>query len=247
MKDFGPTNKKSRLLPPFATIVCFFLAFLVWTETIQAGGIEFLYYHPAGSTDDLHGRVWDVTVSNYKVAVYIKVAGGWWTKPTWAEPNTPIGSDKLWTCDITTAPTDSQATEFAAFLIPNGYTPPRGEGQSSLPGELYSYPYAQTTNLQSESSWIEYSYVPPYGSNADLEGVVWGVNPADYNVATYIQVGSWWTKPTGIVYISIRRDLARSDWKHDKLCRLQLVGQGIRLEGRAGTELLQWRFQRCVC
>lgn len=196
MKDFGPTNKKSRLLPPFVTIVCFFLAFPVWTETIQAGGIEFLYYHPAGSTDDLRGRVWDVTVSNYKVAVYIKVAGGWWTKPTWAEPNTPIGSDKLWTCDITTAPTDSQATEFAAFLIPNGYTPPRGEGQSSLPGELYSYPYAQTTNLQSESSWIEYSYVPPYGSNADLEGVVWGVNPADYNVATYIQVGSWWTKPT---------------------------------------------------
>jgi hypothetical protein len=196
MKDFGPTNKKSRLLPPFATIVCFFLAFPVWTETIQAGGIEFLYYHPAGSTDDLHGRVWDVVPNDYKVAVYIRVNGGWWTKPLWSNPLTSIGSDYRWTCDITTAPTDYLATNFIAFLVPNGYTPPQGSGQSTLPSELYSYPYEHSTDLKSNSAWIEYTYVPPKDSYADLEGMVSGVNPANYRVATYILVNSWWTKPT---------------------------------------------------
>ena len=44
---------------------------------------------------------------------------------------------------------------------------------------------------------IEFTYVPPYGSFANLKGQVWHVKPADYKVAVYIKVGSlgWWTKP----------------------------------------------------
>lgn len=40
-------------------------------------------------------------------------------------------------------------------------------------------------------------YVPPYGSSDELEVQVTGILPANYQLATYIQVfGSWWTKPT---------------------------------------------------
>jgi exo-beta-1,3-glucanase (GH17 family) len=42
---------------------------------------------------------------------------------------------------------------------------------------------------------IEFTYVPPYGSFANLKGKVTGVNPSDYKVAVYIYVGGWWTKP----------------------------------------------------
>jgi hypothetical protein len=48
------------------------------------------------------------------------------------------------------------------------------------------------------SPFIEFTYVPPYGSSYDLEGRVRNVNPADYKVAVYIFVegAGWWTKPT---------------------------------------------------
>jgi hypothetical protein len=42
---------------------------------------------------------------------------------------------------------------------------------------------------------IRFTYVPPYGSFDNLRGRVWCVNPADYKVAVYIYVSSWWTKP----------------------------------------------------
>ena len=47
-----------------------------------------------------------------------------------------------------------------------------------------------------ENAEILFTYVPPYGSYADLRGAVRNVNPADYAVAVYIQVsGRYWTKP----------------------------------------------------
>ena len=35
---------------------------------------------------DLTGRVHDVDYEDHRVAVYIRVGGGWWSKPTFAEP-----------------------------------------------------------------------------------------------------------------------------------------------------------------
>lgn len=42
---------------------------------------------------------------------------------------------------------------------------------------------------------IEYTFVPPYGTTAYLQGRVGCVVPADHKVAVYIYVGGWWTKP----------------------------------------------------
>lgn len=63
--------------------------------------IEFTYAPPYGSFQNLEGQVWHVKPSDYKVAVYIYVAG-WWTKPYWDRPLTTIQSDGSWICDITT-------------------------------------------------------------------------------------------------------------------------------------------------
>lgn len=107
--------------------------------------IEFTYVPPYGSFDNLEGQVWHVLPNEYKVAVYIKVTGGWWTKPYWNSPLTDIELDGTWVCDITTGGQDSQATEIAAFLVPNGYDPPGMSGGPTLPSELYSHPNVAVT------------------------------------------------------------------------------------------------------
>ncbi|MBI3248820.1 MAG: DUF1929 domain-containing protein [Deltaproteobacteria bacterium] len=98
--------------------------------------ISFTYVPPYGSFQDLQGQVDNVDSSAYKIAVFIRVRGGWWTKPYWDTPLTPIRPDGTWTCDITTGGVDQEATAIVAYLVPNGYNPPLMGGQSSLPAEL---------------------------------------------------------------------------------------------------------------
>lgn len=98
--------------------------------------IEFTYVPPCGSFENLKGKVLNVIPSDYKVAVYIRVDQGWWNKPTWANPLTPIQDDGSWICDITTGGNDQDATEIAAYCVKNGYNPPEMSGQCALPEEL---------------------------------------------------------------------------------------------------------------
>jgi hypothetical protein len=39
------------------------------------------------------------------------------------------------------------------------------------------------------------TYIPSFGTNEDLRGKVFGVDPNGYSVAVYIYVSGWWTKP----------------------------------------------------
>ena len=99
--------------------------------------IEFTYVPPYGSFENLQGQVRCVEPAEYKVAVYIFVVSGWWTKPYWASPLTTIRSGGSWTCDIATGGYDELATKIIAFLVPNGYGPPLMSGGQTLPSELY--------------------------------------------------------------------------------------------------------------
>lgn len=112
-----------------------------WSGTAIPGGpgnasIEFTFVPSYGSSDDLKGQVWHVRPADYKVAVYIKVGGGWWTKPMWNSPLTTIWPEGSWICDITTGGNDVYATAIAAYLVPNGYSPPSMSGGLTLPAEL---------------------------------------------------------------------------------------------------------------
>ena len=100
------------------------------------GGIEFTYVPPYRSFEDLQGQARCVETADYRVAVYIYVSG-WWIKPYWDSPLTPIESDGSWITDITTGGIDQLATKIAAFLVPNGYDPPLMSGGQTLPEELF--------------------------------------------------------------------------------------------------------------
>ena len=112
-----------------------------WTCGVMPGGsgtpsIQLTSTPPIGSYNQLHGQVWHVTPSDYYVAVYIHVLGGWWTKPTWASPRTLVNCDGTWVCSIVTGGVDEQADQIAAYLLPMSYDPPSLGGQESLPPEL---------------------------------------------------------------------------------------------------------------
>jgi hypothetical protein len=114
-----------------------------WTCKNNPGGpgtaaIEFTSVPPIGSFENLRGQVWHVAPGDNGVAVYIRVSGGWWTKPYFISPVTEINCDGTWTCDITTGGTDQLATDIAAFLIPLTYSPPLSASSASLPAELYT-------------------------------------------------------------------------------------------------------------
>jgi hypothetical protein len=70
------------------------------------------------------------------VAVYIRVAGVWWIKPTLAQPKTVILPDGTWVCDITTGGIDEQADAIAAFVLPRGTEVPVALGAAALPPAL---------------------------------------------------------------------------------------------------------------
>ncbi len=78
--------------------------------------------------------------ANYKIAVYILVGGGWWTKPYWASPWTEVKEDGNFSCLITTGGQDQLATKIAAFLVPKEYELPEEEllrsGEQTLPEKL---------------------------------------------------------------------------------------------------------------
>lgn len=114
----------------------------VWLEDLQEEpGIAIDGVSPYGDPDGyVWGHVVGIDPQNYSVAVYINARGGWWTKPYWDEPLTPINSDFTWDCDITTGGVDEEATEICAFLVPNDYAPPSMSGQSDLPLELFQFP-----------------------------------------------------------------------------------------------------------
>jgi hypothetical protein len=105
-------------------------------DTIPGGegepAIEFTSVPAKNSHENLKGRVYHVDPSVYRVAVYIEVSGGWWTKPYWDQPATWINCNGEWVCDITTGGNDASATRIAAYLIPAAYDPPLSRGGSSL-------------------------------------------------------------------------------------------------------------------
>ncbi|MEI7870382.1 MAG: glycoside hydrolase family 16 protein [Candidatus Methylumidiphilus sp.] len=107
--------------------------------------IEFTSIPAYGTSNALTGRVLNAAPDSYRVAVYIKVGSGWWTKPTFNAPLTSINTDGTFTVNITTGGSDQTATEIAAFLVPIGYSPTLMSGGSTLPSTLYFYPNISVT------------------------------------------------------------------------------------------------------
>jgi hypothetical protein len=98
--------------------------------------LEFTNVPAYGSSVNLTGIVRYVKTEHVRIAVYIRVHGGWWTKQYWDSPATPISPDGSFSVSITTGGQDEQANEIAAFVIPAEYYPPGVRGEAELPAEL---------------------------------------------------------------------------------------------------------------
>lgn len=96
-----------------------------------------------GSFLNLKGIASQADPESMGVAAYIRVHGGWWNKPSWDAPVTPIAADGSFTVDIVTGGQDELATEISVFLIPADYYPPGLRGEADLPAELSERALAQ--------------------------------------------------------------------------------------------------------
>jgi hypothetical protein len=109
-----------------------------------------------GSNDYLKGIVHHPDSDQLRVAVYIRVHGGWWTKPYWDSPATPISDDGSFAVNITTGGHDEQATEIAAFVIPAQYYPPGLRGEPEIPSELAQKALARAHIARSPVAAVEH-------------------------------------------------------------------------------------------
>jgi hypothetical protein len=92
--------------------------------------IDFTYVPPFGSFDNLRGTTCGVAPEDYRVVVYIRVAGQYWVKPTETAPLTQIDRNCRWETDITTGGIDEQADEIRAYIVARDFAP----ALNDLPG-----------------------------------------------------------------------------------------------------------------
>lgn len=86
-----------------------------------------------GTFGNLSGIVSNANPASQRVAVFIYVGGGWYSKPSCAQPLTPIQSDGSWTANITPVPSDMNATIIAALLVASNYNQACVQGAAGLP------------------------------------------------------------------------------------------------------------------
>lgn len=100
--------------------------------------LTFTHVPALGVTEPVEGTVSCADPAAHQLVTYIYVGTGWWVKPTFANPVTPINPDGTWLTNIHTGELDKTATMIMTFLIPSTYAPPLMGGGSTLPEELFA-------------------------------------------------------------------------------------------------------------
>ncbi len=101
------------------------------------------YIPVLGSSDNIKGHINDLNTCDYHVAAYIKVGGGWWTKPTFDMPAVPVLCNGQWSLDYTGGGNDPQATDMCFFVVDADYSPPACSGCGTIPQEIYANALAE--------------------------------------------------------------------------------------------------------
>jgi exo-beta-1,3-glucanase (GH17 family) len=109
-------------------------------EVLGGPGTAAIDFDLPNYVDDftVRGTVQHVTPIDYRVAVFIRVGGVWWTKPYENARTTWIRGNGMWSALVKTHPNDALATEVAAYLIPAWYIPPFVAGSGAIPTEIVS-------------------------------------------------------------------------------------------------------------
>ena len=113
-----------------------------------------------GSSDNLGGIVLNASPAACRVAVFIYVPGyGWVTKPTCAQPLTPIQPDGSWSAPIVTGGSDQLATRIAALLVSTNYSLPCVQGSNAVPTNVFAQALASAvvTRPYPGPRWLSFS------------------------------------------------------------------------------------------
>lgn len=165
--------------------------------------IELIFVPAYGSYENLTGRIRNAYPDSFKVAVYIYVGAGWWTKPTFDKPLTSIRSDFTWETDITTGGNDAYATKIHAFLLPNGIDPPLSRGYPYLPAALNTLSVADVDTIRNPRTihfsgydwWVKTS-APKVGPGpnyfSDSEENVWVDQQGQLHLKITNRNGKWY-------------------------------------------------------
>ena len=98
-----------------------------------------------GSHGFLTGHVNIPDPCGYVISVWIRVNGGWWIKPTYANPTVNIRCDGAWSANYATGGSDVDATDICIFLLPKGFDappPPFCGGCVTIPATVYGHALA---------------------------------------------------------------------------------------------------------
>jgi hypothetical protein len=120
---------------------------------------------------NLYGKV-NANPQAYEVAgvIFIEEAGGWWTKPSFADPTVQIAADSSFMLDFTAGGLDRYCTRLLAVLVPKSYLVPAFGGVGDLPADFLDHPYAIVAR--------------PHGDRAlEWAGVNWTVKRTVENIA----------------------------------------------------------------
>ena len=113
-----------------------------------------------GTTSNLGGVIVNASPAACSVAVFIYVPGyGWVTKPTCAQPLTPIQPDGSWSAGIITGGSDQFATRIAALLVSTNYSQPCVLGAAALPTNVFAQALASAvvTRPYPGPRWLSFS------------------------------------------------------------------------------------------
>jgi len=188
-----------------------------------------------GSAEDLRGDVVGVDPSEYQVAAYLFLEGsGWWAKPTFANPCTPIDAAGSWQVDVVTGGCDAFATQYAAYLVPIGEECPLAAGDPVLPAQLggiavasalaHRNPYLDSPLGFSGYSWIRKDARCLAGPGPNL-----------------FSPDNAWVDGSGNLHLAITRD--GSDWRCAELYLTRSLGYGeYRVHTMGRVDLLDPRM-----
>ncbi len=150
-----------------------------------------------GSSGNLGGVVSNANLTTNCVAVFIYVAGDWYSKPDCTSQLTPIQPDGSWSADITTGSSDKNATEIAAFLVPTNYNQPCVDGTPGLtiPAQAEAVVYAN--RVDPSARWFTFSN---YGWSVKTSGgSLAGPGPNYFSDST----NNVWVDTGGLLHLKI--------------------------------------------
>jgi hypothetical protein len=171
-----------------------------------------------GAYGNLSGYVTNASFTTNCVAVFIYVAGGWYSKPTCSSQLTPINPDGSWTVNVTTSSSDTNATEIAAFLVPVNYDQSCADGTNGLAIPSQAEAVAYVDRVSSSARQFTFS---GYGWSVKTSGgSLAGPGPNYFSDST----NNVWVDTQGLLHLKIT--YTNGEWQCAEIISDQSFGYG---------------------